>query len=201
MARGARRRLTPAAENQRRRWRMSAAVKPEARAERMRIHFRWSPAYSLSSRFGLPCNRARRSETAATRGRATRPSQRGPARRSETAATRCTQRPQAAQRARRTPGVLRIDASSSRHAAAAPRRPRPPGRRPLGRLVAPRLRPRRPKPAGARDGARFRAGASLRACFGLREARQDGEPSQVEAHLGCASDLPSLRGPGMAPQA
>jgi hypothetical protein len=51
------------------------------------------------------------------------------------------------------------------------------------------------------DGECFRAGASLRACFGLREARLEGEPSQVEAHLGCASDLPSLRGPWMAPQA
>jgi hypothetical protein len=29
-----------------------------------------------------------------------------------------------------------------------------------------------------------RAGASLRACFGLRESRPEGEPSQVEAHLG-----------------
>jgi hypothetical protein len=31
--------------------------------------------------------------------------------------------------------------------------------------------------------------------------RPDGGRSQVEAHLGCASDLPSLRGPWMAPQA
>ena len=50
-------------------------------------------------------------------------------------------------------------------------------------------------------GAIFRAGTSLRACFGLREARLEGEPSQVETHLGCVSDLPSLRGPWMAPQA
>ncbi len=44
---------------------MPAAVKPEARAEGMRIGFRWSHAYSLTLRFGLPGNRARRSETAA----------------------------------------------------------------------------------------------------------------------------------------
>jgi hypothetical protein len=48
--------------------------------------------------------------------------------------------------------------------------------------------------------AGFRAGASLRACFGLRESRLEGEPSQVEAHLGCASDLPRLSGPWMARQ-
>jgi len=30
------------------------AVKPEARAEGMRCGFRWSDAYSLSLRFGLP---------------------------------------------------------------------------------------------------------------------------------------------------
>ena len=33
----------------------------------MRIRFRWRAAYSLTSRFGLPSNRARRSETAATK--------------------------------------------------------------------------------------------------------------------------------------
>jgi len=52
-----------------------------------------------------------------------------------------TQRPQAAPRA-----------SAHRRGepacAAAPLRPRPPGRRPPARLVAPRLRPRRAKPAG-----------------------------------------------------
>jgi len=65
-----------------------------------------------------------------------------------------------------------------------------------------------PRPAGcrpqavrahlgcARDGpsppgAGFRAAASLRACLGLRDARLEGEPSQVEANLGFASDLPS----------
>ena len=40
------------------------ALKPEARAEGMRFSFRWSNTYSLSSRFGLPGNLARRSETA-----------------------------------------------------------------------------------------------------------------------------------------
>ena len=85
---------------------MSAAGKPEARAEGMRIRFRWSLAYSLSSRFGLPSNRARRSETAAARG---------------------TQRPKAAPRARRAPGVPRIDASSSRHVAARKAAARPSG--------------------------------------------------------------------------
>jgi hypothetical protein len=33
---------------------MPGAVKPEACAEGMRIRFRWSDAYSLTSRFGLP---------------------------------------------------------------------------------------------------------------------------------------------------
>ena len=45
---------------------MPGAVTPEALAEGMWINFRWSDAYSLTSRFGLPGNRARRSETAAT---------------------------------------------------------------------------------------------------------------------------------------
>jgi len=66
------------------------------------------------------------------------------------------------------------------------------------RLVAPWLRPRRAKPAGARDGADIRAGASLRACFGLREARLEGEPSPGWSHLGSDHAGPSLRGPGMA---
>ena len=39
-------------------WRMPDAVKPEARAEGMRVRFRWSDAYSLSLRFGLPGNGA-----------------------------------------------------------------------------------------------------------------------------------------------
>jgi hypothetical protein len=38
--------------------RMPDAVKPEARAEGMRVRFRWSDAYSLSLRFGLPGNGA-----------------------------------------------------------------------------------------------------------------------------------------------
>jgi len=76
-----------------------------------------------------------------------------------------------------------------------------PGRRAIAGRDTPWLCLRPAKPAGAMDGAIFRAGASLRACFGLREARPEGEPSQVEAHLGCVSDLPSLRGPWMAPQA
>ncbi len=42
---------------------------------------------------------------------------------------------------------------------------------------------------------------SLRACRGLREARLEGEPSQVEANLGFASDLPSPPGPWMARRA
>jgi len=84
------------------------------------------------------------------------------------------------------------------HAAA--RRPRPPGgaaARPSGEPSA---------FAATAQGCRghgwagIRAGASLRACFGLREARPEGEPSQVEAHLGCASDLPRLSGPWMARQ-
>jgi hypothetical protein len=83
---------------------------------------------------------------------------------------------------------------------AAVRRPRPPGgaaARPSGEPLA---------FAATAQGCRghgwagFRAGASLRACFGLREARREGEPSQVEAHLGCASDLPRLSGPWMARQ-
>jgi hypothetical protein len=51
-------------------------------------------------------------------------------------AIRRTQRPKAAPRAS-PPGVLRIDASSSRHAAAAQRRPRSPGWRPPGMRAAP----------------------------------------------------------------
>jgi hypothetical protein len=43
--------------------------KPEARAEGMWNGIQWSNAYSLSSRFGLPSNSARRSETAATGSR------------------------------------------------------------------------------------------------------------------------------------
>ena len=39
--------------------------KPEARAEGMRFRFRWSRAYSLTLRFGLPGNRARSSKTVA----------------------------------------------------------------------------------------------------------------------------------------
>jgi len=76
-----------------------------------------------------------------------------------------------------------------------------PGGRAIARLVAPWLRPRRAKPAGAMDGAVIRAGASLRACFGLREARLEGEPSPGWSHLGCDHAGPSLRGPWMAPQA
>jgi hypothetical protein len=49
-------------------WRTPDAGKPEARAEGMRFRFQWSDAYSLTSRFGLPSNRARRSETTATEG-------------------------------------------------------------------------------------------------------------------------------------
>ena len=45
---------------------LADAVKPEAGAEGMRDAFRWSGAYSLSLRLGLPGSRARRSETAAT---------------------------------------------------------------------------------------------------------------------------------------
>jgi hypothetical protein len=85
---------------------------------------------------------------------------------------------------KRHPGAPRIDASSSRRAAAAPLRPRLPGRRPVARSGHPWRALQRAKPARAMDGVRFRAGASLRACFGLREARQDGEPSQVEAIQG-----------------
>ena len=40
-------------------------LKPEARAEGVRSGCRWSDAHSLSSRFGLPSKRARRSATAA----------------------------------------------------------------------------------------------------------------------------------------
>jgi len=72
------------------------------------------------------------------------------------------------------------------------------GRRAIAGRDTPWLCLRPAKPAGAMDGAVIRAGASLRACFGLREARPEGEPSQVETHLGCVSDLPSLRGPWMA---
>ena len=50
-------------------------------------------------------------------------------------------------------------------------------------------------------GPGFRAAASLRACLGLRDARLEGEPSQVEANLGFASDLPSPPGPWMARRA
>ena len=51
-------------------------------------------------------------------------------------------------------GVLRLDAASSRHAAAAQLRPRPPGGRPLARRGAPRLpsaEPRLPGPWMARQ--------------------------------------------------
>jgi len=63
-----------------------------------------------------------------------------------------TQPPQAAPRACR-PAAPRIDASSSRRAAAAPLRPRPPGGRPHARLVAPccdHAGPRLPGPWMAR---------------------------------------------------
>ena len=46
----------------------------------------------------------------------------------------------------------------------------------------------------ARDGARVRAGASLRPCFGLREARLDAEPSPVQPTLGVGCDGPSENG-------
>ena len=67
--------------------------------------------------------------------------------------TRCpgTQRPQAAPRAR-APRLSRIAAAAIRCAAAAPRRPRPPGRRPLAARTNLWLRPRLRKPAGAMDG-------------------------------------------------
>ncbi len=51
------------------------------------------------------------------------------------------------------------------------------------------------------DGLPFAPSHPCRACSGLREARLEGEPSQVEANLGFASDLPSLQGPWMALQA
>jgi hypothetical protein len=129
----------------------------------MRIVSRWSYAYSLTLRFGLPSRR--------------HDGQRPPLQEWHAAA---------AGRAAwmRHPGAPRIDASLSRRAAAAPLRPRPPGRRPVARSGHPWRALQRAKPARAMDGVRFRAGASLRACFGLREARQDGEPSQVEAIQG-----------------
>jgi hypothetical protein len=110
----------------------------------------------------------------------------------------CTPRPLAAPRAapQRGSSTLRRTAASRRgaEATAAWRA----AARPAGRTLAATT------PAQACGGHGWRSLSrrpSLRACFGLREARLEGEPSQVEAHLGCASGLPSLRGPWMAPQA
>ncbi len=151
---------------------------------------RWSDAYSLSLRFGLPSSggfyqraryarsgrrprrvprrttvRDRRYSVGSHRVRphaaaAGRAACRAPTRQFDASAN-CREPPRSGghgpQEGGRPPAAVRRSGALPR--AAAERRPRPPGGRPPGRLVAPWLRPRRPKPAGAMDGP---AGAQSR---------------------------------------